>query len=277
MILSVASGKGGTGKTTVAVNLALSMGKDVQILDCDVEEPNVHVLLKTEVTERRPVYIRIPRVAEDVCTYCGECAKFCRFNAILALPTEVIVFPELCHGCGGCKIVCPSNAIVEEDKEVGEVLRGFSDGIEVVYGVLKIGEPMPTPVVREVKKYLDRGKDVVIDAPPGTSCPLVHSVYGSDFVILVAESTPFGLHDLRITVDVLRQMKIPFGVVVNFKGIGDERVYEYCKKEGIPIMLEIPFSREIAELYSRGIPFVKALEGWKVRFRELTKRIEEYI
>ena len=233
MILSVASGKGGTGKTTVAVNLALSMGRKVQILDCDVEEPDVHVLLKPEVTERRPVYIRIPKVNEDLCSHCGECAKFCQFNAILALPTEVIVFPELCHGCGGCKVVCPSNAIVEEDKEVGEVVRGFSDGIEVVYG--------------------------------------------SDFVILVAESTPFGLHDLRITVDVLRQMKIPFGVVVNFKGIGDEGVYEYCKREDIPILLEIPFSREIAELYSRGIPFVETLEGWKARFRELTKRIEEYI
>ena len=277
MILSVASGKGGTGKTTVAVNLALSMERKVQILDCDVEEPNVHVLLKPEVTERRPVYIKIPKVNENLCSHCGECAKFCQFNAILALPTEVIVFPELCHGCGGCKVVCPSNAIVEEDKEVGEVVRGFSDGIEVVYGILKIGEPMPVPVIREVKRYLDKEKDVIIDAPPGTSCPLVHSVYGSDFVILVAESTPFGLHDLRITVDVLRQMKIPFGVVVNFKGIGDEGVYEYCKREDIPIILEIPFSREIAELYSRGIPFVETLEGWKARFRELTKRIEEYI
>ena len=277
MILSVASGKGGTGKTTVAVNLALSMGEDVQILDCDVEEPNVHVLLKPRITERRSVYIKIPKVKEELCKHCGECAKFCQFNAIMALPTEVIVFPELCHGCGGCKIVCPSNAIVEENREIGEVLKGFSNGLEVVYGRLRIGEPMPTPVIREVKKRLDRKRNVVIDAPPGTSCPLVHSVYGSDFAILVAEPTPFGLHDLTITVEVLRQMNIPFGVVVNFKGIGDKGVYEYCKRENIPIILEIPFSREIAELYSKGIPFVEVLEGWKAKFRELTKRIEEYI
>ena len=276
MIISVASGKGGTGKTTVAVNLALSI-ENAQLLDCDVEEPNAHILLKPKIEERKPVYMKIPKVMEELCDHCGECARFCRFNAILVLPKEVLIFPELCHSCGGCGIVCPKEAIVEEDKMIGEIVKGFSGDLELIYGELKIGEPMPVPLIREVKSYLNNEKNVVIDAPPGTSCSFVHSVYGSDFVLLVAESTPFGLHDLKVTVEVLRQMNIDFGVIVNFKGIGDEGVYKYCEEEDIPIMLEIPFSREIAELYSSGVPFVNVFEEWKGRFRKLVEEIEESI
>ncbi|MEM3486002.1 MAG: ATP-binding protein [Nitrososphaerales archaeon] len=277
MILSVASGKGGTGKTTVAVNLALSLEKNVQLLDCDVEEPNTHILLQPQIDEVRTVYLPIPKVNERLCDWCGKCSEFCEYRAIAVVAKKVLVFPELCHGCGGCLLVCPKDAITEENRPVGVVKRGVAGGIELVYGELNVGEPMPGPVIREVKKNMDYREVTIIDAPPGTSCPVIESVYGSDYCILVTEPTPFGLHDLRLMVEVLKEIKIPFCVVVNRAGIGDRKVYDYCRTEGISILFEIPFNRKIVELYSKGIPFVKEMPEWRNRFQSFFTSIEEYV
>jgi len=280
MILSVASGKGGTGKTTVAVNLALSVG-NIQLLDCDVEEPNVHLFLQPELEEVEPVYLKVPRIDLERCDYCGECATFCKFNALFVVRADagregkVFVFPELCHGCGGCSLVCPRDAIGEENRVIGLLKRAKTRDtkIDLVFGELNIGEPMPVPVIRAVKSKMDLRKTVIIDAPPGTSCPVIHAVYGSDYCMLVTEPTPFGLHDLKLMVGVLKELKIPFGVIINRAGVGDETVYEYCTGEGIEVLLEIPHERRIAELYSQGIPFVEKMEWWKSALLELFEKI----
>lgn len=277
MILSIASGKGGTGKTTLAVNMAVSVGSSIQVIDCDVEEPNVHLLLRPKIVDERPVYRPVPLVNEEVCNHCGKCALFCPYKALFVTFTEVLVFYELCRGCGGCALVCPKGAISEGEYTIGTLKRGFSNGIEVIYGVLKVREPMAAPLIRNVKKYIDRTKDVIIDAPPGASCPMVEAVKGSDYCILVTEPTPFGLHDLKIAVCVLRRMNIPFGVVINRANIGDRGVYDYCKENGIPILLEIPYQRRIAELYSRGVPFSLEMPEWRERLRSLYNYVRRFI
>jgi len=278
MIVSIASGKGGTGKTTVAVNMALSLKERVQLLDCDVEEPNAHIFLQPQIREVRPVYIPVPKVDERLCVHCGKCAEFCQFNAIAVAAGKVVVFPELCHGCGGCRLVCPTGAIAEENRKIGVVKTGVSGGgIDFAYGELDVGEPMPGPVIRELKRNINPRETTIVDSPPGTSCPVIESVYGSDFCILVAEPTPFGLHDLKLMAGVLREIKIPFAVVVNRAGIGDRRVHDYCRKEDISILLEIPYSRRIAELYSQGTPFVRELGEWKDRFSSLFSTVKEMV
>jgi len=276
MIVAVASGKGGTGKTSLAVNLAISIG-NAQLLDCDVEEPNAHLLLNPKITRQEPVYRLVPVVNEETCDYCGECAVFCQYNAILAFPGKILVFPELCHGCGGCILICPKKAISEEENRIGIIKEGFAGNLRIVFGELEVGEPMAVPLIREVKKRLDKSRNVILDAPPGTSCPMIETVKGSDFCILVTEPTPFGLHDLKITVKVLEDMRIPYGVVVNRAGVGDKKVYEYCREKGIPILLEIPYRRKIAELYSRGVPFSLVMPGWADKFQKLFEDIKELI
>jgi MinD superfamily P-loop ATPase len=268
LIITVASGKGGTGKTTVAVNLALSL-ENVQLLDCDVEEPNSHILLQPEIHETEPVYTKVPVISEELCDYCGKCSKFCAYNALFVAPKTVMVFPELCHSCGGCSLVCPKNAITEKDRQIGVIKKGEAKGVEIVYGELNVGEAMAVPLIRAVKNQIKNDKNVVIDAPPGTACSLVASVHKTDYCILVAEPTPFGLHDLKITVQVLKDLEVPMGVVINRAGLGDRKVYEYCEKEKIPVLLEIPFSKKIAELYSRGVPFVVEMPEWKEKFLEI--------
>lgn len=268
MILSVASGKGGTGKTSVAVNIAISAG-NVQLLDCDVEEPNAHLLLHPEIVGEEPVYTLIPSLDERLCDHCGKCSNFCQYNAIFATHEKVLIFPELCHGCGGCILVCPKGAIKEGKHRIGTLKRGYKGDLELVYGELEVGEPMATPLIRQVKRFIDKSKNVILDAPPGTSCPVIETVKGSDFCILVTEPTPFGLHDLKITVQVLEDMAIPFGVVVNRAGIGDRKVYDYCNGKGIPILLEIPYERKIAELYSKGVPFSLEMTEYKESFQSL--------
>jgi MinD superfamily P-loop ATPase len=276
MIISVASGKGGTGKTLVATSLALSL-KDidrVQLLDCDVEEPNDHLFLKPEINGSEDVSILVPSVDESKCTYCGKCAKVCAFNAIAVLGNHVLTFPQLCHGCGACSYLCPEKAISEESRETGSVEWGHADGVSLVQGKLTVGEAMPGPVIRKVKEYADNnGGTVLIDVPPGTSCPVVEAVKDSDFCLLVTEPTPFGLNDLALAVETVRELNIPCGVVLNRAGVGDSKVEEYCKRENIPIMLSIPLDTEIARLYSRGIPLVEGLPQWKESFLELYTRV----
>jgi MinD superfamily P-loop ATPase len=273
MIITVASGKGGTGKTTVAVNLALSL-ENVQLLDCDVEEPNSHILLHPEITEIEPVYTKVPVVSEELCNYCGKCSKFCAYNALFVAPKTVMVFPALCHSCGGCTLVCPKKAITETERQIGVIKKGKIDDVEIVYGELNIGEAMAVPLIKAVKNQIKSNKNVIIDAPPGTACSLVASVHKTDYCILVTEPTPFGLHDLKITVQVLKDLGVPIGVVINRAGIGDRKVYEYCKKENIPLLMEIPFSKKIAELYSRGVPYVMEMPEWKEKFLEVQDKIK---
>ncbi|NLE91795.1 MAG: P-loop NTPase [Elusimicrobia bacterium] len=279
MIISVASGKGGTGKTTIAVNLALSLG-DVQFLDCDVEEPNAHIFLKPRFTDKRKIFVPVPEIDESKCNYCGKCREVCAYNAI-ALPgaagaggSSVLVFPHLCHGCGACSIFCPEKAIKEAGREIGVVESGIKDGMEFIHGRLNVGEAMSPPLIRKVKERADSTRTVIIDAPPGTSCPVITAVEGSDFCLLVTEPTPFGLNDLVLAAGMLRELKIPFAVAVNRDGIGYGKVDDYCAGEKIPILMRIPFSKEIAGAYSRGEPAVSLFPEFAGQFRDLFSRIK---
>lgn len=276
MKVVVASGKGGTGKTSVAVNLALSVGAD-QVLDCDVEEPNVHIFLKPKAIESQPVELLVPRIKEERCNYCRRCAEFCQYNALFVAGETAMVFPELCHSCGGCRLVCPEEAIEEIPRIIGRIFKGQANGVELVYGELNIGEPLAVPIISKVKEQADEDGLVVLDAPPGSACPVVESVHGSDFCLLVTEPTPFGLHDLEVATMVVRQLGVPMGVVVNFAGIGDRGVYEFCEEQGIPVLMEIPFDRRIAELYSRGVPFTEEMTEWRERFQRLLESMEGLI
>ena len=273
MIISIASGKGGTGKTTIATNLALSLGK-VQVIDCDVEEPNANIFFNAEIKEREDVTVEIPEIDKEKCNYCGKCSEFCAYNALAVVPTDVLVFPELCHSCGGCAIVCPQNAINWKRKPVGKIEHGVTNGVDFYHGLLNVGEIQAVPVIKALKKKIDKEGNVIIDAPPGTSCPVIESINGSDYCILVTEPTPFGLHDLKLAIAVVRHLYIPFGVIINRDGVGDKKVEMYCQTEKIPILMKIPHSEEIANLYSIGIPFVKKLPEWHEKFTELFRRIQ---
>ena len=279
MIISIASGKGGTGKTLVATSLALSLKDNhkVVILDCDVEEPNDHILLKPVITGSEPVNIQVPGIDEKKCTYCGKCAKVCVYHAIAVLGDHVLTFPQLCHGCGACSYLCPEKAISEEPRQTGVVEWGHSDGVGFVHGILTVGEAMAPPVIRKVKEHANGNGIVIRDVSPGTSCPVVESIKGSDFCILVTEPTPFGLNDLALAVETVRKLEIPCGVVLNRAGVGNAGVEEYCRKEKIPILFTIPLDTEIARLYSRGIPLVDGMPQWKNRFGQLFDRIKEIV
>jgi MinD superfamily P-loop ATPase len=272
MIVAVASGKGGTGKTSVAVNMALSIG-DCQVLDCDVEEPNAQLLLHAKINKVKFVYASIVKVDESLCNHCGQCAKFCKYNALFSASDKILVFPELCHGCGGCITVCPKKAVKDEKYLVGTLNFYKKGNISLVYGELEVGKPMAVPVIKAVKKEAEKNRTVIIDSPPGTSCSFVETVRNSDYCLLVTEPTPFGLHDLKISVEVLKKIGIPFGVIVNRAGIGDQSVYDYCNQEYIPILLEIPYERKIAELYSKGIAFTSEMPQWKTNFQNLFSQI----
>ncbi|RLF28188.1 MAG: (4Fe-4S)-binding protein [Thermoplasmata archaeon] len=274
MIISVASGKGGTGKTTVAVNLALSID-NVQYLDCDVEEPNANIFLKAEITEREDVTVEIPEINYDRCDFCGKCADFCAYNALAVVPSKVLVFPELCHSCGGCELVCPRDAIKWKKRPIGKIEHGSSGSTDFYQGILNVGEATATPLIKALKRRMDKDRIVVLDAPPGTACPVMETVEGSDYCILVTEPTPFGLHDLKLAVEVMKHLSIPFGVVINRDGIGDDRVEQFCNSNRIPVLMKIPHDKRISTLYSRGVPFVKELSGWRERFRKLLLSIEE--
>jgi len=277
MRIAVASGKGGTGKTTVAVNLAVSLAEQepVRLLDCDVEEPNAHLFLSPRFSDRRTVEKLLPRVDETKCIGCGACAAACEFHAIAVLGRKVLVYPEICHGCGRCRMVCPVDAIEEVPHELGIVERGVARGFPFSRGLLNLGEAMATPIIHALKEDIDDERTVILDASPGTGCPTIATLSGADVALLVTEPTPFGLHDLRAAVGVARSLDVPVAVLINRDGIGDDQVERFCREEAIPIVLSIPFDRQIASLYSVGTVLVDAIPEWKGRFLALAARLKE--
>ncbi|MFW6180164.1 MAG: ATP-binding protein, partial [Spirochaetota bacterium] len=289
MRIAVASGKGGTGKTTVAVNLALSLqhGERVRFIDCDVEEPNAHLFLKPRIDQVTEATIPVPRVDEERCTSCGMCAEVCAYNALAVITGKngvkgrVLVFDHLCHGCGACARLCPARAVREEGMRIGVIEAGRAGPLAFAQGRLDVGRIMSPPLIRQLKERAlpwggntrtagEDGEEVLIlDAPPGTSCPVIAAVRGCDRCILVTEPTPFGMHDLELAAGMLRRLGVPAGVVINRDGVGDQGVERFCEEYGLPVLLRIPFSEEIASLYARGIPVVGELPGMEQRFREL--------
>lgn len=274
MKIAVASGKGGTGKTTLSVALALVAPQPVRLLDCDVEEPNGHIFLKLENMVTEPVTVLVPDIDEEICTACGECAKICQFNAIISFGTKAMVFTELCHSCGGCVRVCPSGAITEIPKRIGSIDFGTTGQITLIQGLLDVGHAMSTPLIRAVKGIGDHEMLTIIDCPPGTSCPMIAAVRDADFVLLVTEPTPFGLHDLKLAVETVSELGIPFGVIVNRADAGDSRVFDYCTQENIPVLLKIPENRGVAEAYSRGESILSAMPDLKGALLDVLHWIE---
>ncbi len=277
MIIAVASGKGGTGKTTVAVNLALALDS-VSFLDCDVEEPNAHLFLKPDIQKEIPVTVSVPVFDGQKCVGCGKCAEVCAYHAIAVIPnpkkkSQPLLFPHLCHACGACTLLCPVGAIHEEERCIGIIEKGFFGNSEFIQGKMNVGEVLSPVIIRRVKGLIDPAIVTIIDAPPGTSCPVVAAIRGVDFCVLVTEPTPFGLHDLTLAVDVVRQMKIPFGVVINRAGLGNDAAEDYCHKEGITILAKIPFDREIAVHYSTGETLVDKSPAMMELFNCLYKNI----
>jgi MinD superfamily P-loop ATPase len=267
--VAVASGKGGTGKTTVAVNLAhvvCESGRKVQYLDCDVEEPNGHIFLQPEITAKRQVAVNVPQVDLNKCTACGQCGEICQYGAILCIKENVLTFEQLCHSCGGCFRICPEGAIIAKPLDIGAIECGVSGKIDFVSGKLNIGNVRTPALIREVKKHIRRDRLAIIDVPPGTSCPVVEAVKDADFVLLVTEPTPFGLHDLKLAVELVHQLNLPFAVAINRDGIGNRDVEKYCRTQKIDIAFRLPDDRRIAEAYSFGQMIVDVSDKYKRQF-----------
>lgn len=273
MIITIVSGKGGTGKTTIATNLALSLGDNVQLLDCDVEEPNDHLFIKPEIIQSEEVFVKVPEVDKSRCVLCGRCQAVCAFNAIAVLNDDVLVFGDLCHNCGACSYFCPQKAIGETDVAVGRVDVGQRGQLQFVSGSLNVGKAISIPVIKAVKAHLNPTRTVVIDAPPGTSCPVIESVKGSDYVLVVTEPTPFGFNDLELIVGLLQKIELPFGVIINRSDLGSGIVLEYCQKKGIPVVAQIPFKPEIALAYSQGNLLIEALPKMRQEFQEIAQKV----
>ncbi len=245
------------------------------LLDCDVEEPNAHLFIHPVINEVKTITAPVPEVDMEKCSLCGKCGEICQFKAIVVIGETVLSFPEMCHSCGGCMEVCPEKAITETGRELGVIERGSRNGLEFVHGKLRVGEAMSPPLIRKVREYARPDALTIIDAPPGTSCPVITSMKGTDFVLLVTEPTPFGLHDLKLAVGAVKILDIPCGLVINRSDMGDDKVKIYAEKENLPILMEIPFDRKIAEAYSRGEMIVDVMPEWKEKFLELHHQIEE--
>lgn len=280
MKIAVASGKGGTGKSTVSTNLAYFLSKiykDVVLLDCDVEEPNCHIFMKPDFNYSQSVCVPIPEINAEKCIACGKCAEVCQYNVLAFVKDKVLVFGELCHGCGSCKLMCPVEAITEAGREVGVVESGYAQGFNFVHGKSRIGEAMSPPLIKAVKKYGNE-KDFklqILDCPPGTSCPVIAAVDGADFVIMVTEPTPFGFYDLKLAVDVIRKIGLPFGVVINRSCQNDKLIEDWAKEENINILTKIPDDRKIAECYSKGELVLRAMPEFKKHFEPLLNIVRE--
>lgn len=274
MKVAIASGKGGTGKTTVAVNLALAL-EEVQLLDCDVEEPNCNLFLGFELEPVEEVTCPVPDIDPDKCTMCRNCSSFCKYNALAALPKKILSFPSICHGCGGCSLICPAGAINEKSRSIGVIEKASTETSPILFrGILNMGEAMATPVIRSLQNHIDESRPVIIDSPPGTACPVLAVLGCADYCVLVAESTPFGFHDFLLALEAAKTLKVPVGVVLNRDGFGDSRVEDFCRAEGLPILLRIPDDRMIARLYSEGIPFIKEMPEWKEKFKDMFVKIK---
>ncbi|HPM78090.1 MAG TPA: ATP-binding protein [bacterium] len=277
MIVSIASGKGGTGKTTVAINLLQVATGEAVYADCDVEEPNGRLFLRPEIAGEYDCTVPLPTVDYTKCTFCGRCREACRFNAIAVLPKSVMIFQELCHGCGACTLACPERAIGEQGRPIGVIAHGTAGNAGFVEGRLNVGEAMSPPVIRRVRQHVGREGLVLIDAPPGTSCPVIAAVNNTDFCLLVTESTPFGLHDLKLAVAMVRALGLPHAVAINRAGLGDRRVHDYCAAEGIEILAEVPNDRRIAEAYAHGRTAVEELPELRPLFENLLRAIGERV
>jgi MinD superfamily P-loop ATPase len=278
MRIAIASGKGGTGKTTVSTNLAsiaAASGELVHLIDCDVEEPNCHIFVNPSFEETIKAYSPFPKISEAACTGCGYCASICQYNALVCINKKVMVFPELCHGCGGCWLLCPEQAMTKDMHNIGVIESGTAMGFRFTQGKLNISETKSPTLIHQVKERIQPSEFTIIDSPPGTSCPVIESLRDSDFVILVTEPTPFGLHDLEMAVEMLRKMGLPFGVIINRADSGDQRVVDYCRKEDIDVLLQIPNFREVAEWYSRGELAIHALSSVKNQFQQLFETLQE--
>ncbi len=263
-----------------ATSLALSLSNEISVslLDCDVEEPNDHIFLDTVFTGSQEISVPVPEIDEERCDHCGVCARVCAFHALAVFPDWVATFPNLCHGCGACRIMCPRNAVIERERKVGLVEWGRGNDIECIRGTLKVGEALVPPIIQEVKKrYRNErsGGFAILDSPPGTSCPMVETVKETDFCVLVTEPTPFGVHDLILAIGVAKALSIPTGVVVNKEGMGNERIDEVCRENGIPLLMTIPYDERIARCTVRGIPLVREAPEWESRFRECAGKIQE--
>lgn len=270
--ISIASGKGGTGKTLVATNLA-AVANDALVVDLDVEEPNCHLFFRGEEVSRRVVSRKVPFIHEEKCTHCGNCAKVCEYHAIVSLPLKVLVFEELCHGCGACSMFCPEDAIEERDHSMGEIISVRSEGLrELIYGQLRVGEASAAALIKHVKKAVPDHELTIVDCPPGTACPAVESIRGSDICVLVTEPTPFGLHDLKLALAVTRKLKIPSTVLINKTGLPGPDIARFCSESGLKVAGEIPMRREIAEAYSEGRLLVSD-NGFRPVFESALQRI----
>ncbi len=281
MKIAIASGKGGTGKTTIATAFAQALSKtkkSVSLLDCDVEAPNSHIFIQPELDQFEDVNMLIPSVDSEACTGCGKCAEVCQFHAIVVIGGQTLVFPEMCHGCGSCTLICPEGAITEVPNRLGILEGGISEeGIRFGHGILNIGEPMAVPVISKLKKWQDLmdAEVVLIDSPPGASCPVVESLRGADYIILVTEPTPFGLHDLRQAYKVTQELEIPAGVIINRAGIGDTGVEQYCEEVGLQILMQIPLEREIGHGIAQGKSLLEIKPEYENRFLQLHLQIIE--
>jgi len=275
MKIVVLSGKGGTGKTTISTNLAINT-KNAILIDTDVEEPNSHIFMKPEIEDTISVTKDYPKVDIEKCTLCGKCGEFCRYNAILPAKNKVLIFKEICHDCGGCQLVCPTGAIKYEKREIGNIYCGTSKyGVKMKYGDLNVGEVSGVKIIENLKELVENEELVIIDAPPGTSCSTVAAVEGADYAVIVSEPTPFGVSDMKMVVEMLRNMNIDFGVIVNKAGLGDDEIYEYCDEENIEILQQIPFDLEIAKLYASGSILSHEIENYREKFELILNKIKK--
>lgn len=273
MIITVASGKGGTGKTFIATSLALSINEKLTFLDCDVEEPNSAIFLKPEIEGEEEAVKLVPSVDYEKCNFCAKCEAVCAYNAIVVVKDRVMIFPELCHSCGACSTLCPKNAIKEGERRIGVIRRGKREKIDFYEGVLDIGEPMATPLIRKVKK--NKKGLTIVDCPPGTACPAIESVREGDYVLLVTEATPFGLSDLKMAVDTFIELKPNgMGVIINKSTGNDEEIEKFCTKKNIEVLMKIPLDRTIAEGYSKGRNLIEINPVYKEKIKDIYRRIK---